>query len=942
MAAQGSSSSGTAGNYTEDLIPAPQATSYSNEGAEMSPSALSRAEIENSPAIEGTAAPRRRDKHVKPRLKTRRLPRQRQIAEAHDTLLAAAMGGDLDPAKIRGNSDIFERGVMKSSILHLMSERWNVEMEPLFREVMMEVSRRGDKDLKLYLLTDELGRTILDRSRSETTNKAFVEFFFQNYTSEAIELLKRDPELLMFLLSARHRVDWGLICRELHELLLNTMRDKSQNTFLHRVVRFPVDDSRVGDAGLVETVVKEVIEAEPKTILALNGEGKSAYQLCAEAIRESRNTRHSVKSSDSDEEDDDYDDYDDMSDGIPDESTGGDDGNVVLTYRIDFPDEGKAEKRFTSTETAATEILYRVSDMLKEEIFRRCEDANQIRQLLSPEDRENEIELDFSELGDIKDVRALSRLAELASLRIKDLLRYVKLPANKTNEPSDLRARRGAISGFFSYLKTRIKSIVYLQVDESIYHPCPDNLIESALRGLKIYTLDWRKTDLCAQVVLNAAPDVEVLHIYCSGNRGVLLSWSAPDGLPLLPNLREVNISVLTDRVEPRELIQEYLREFRRRLNQNTESCRPGVITHVGWTFYESCGSTWSSSLAGRESMERPGFEDVNDRQVRRDSPMYTFEGIFLLIFSIRHFWVDKLMEYSVYISRKVSLEMPEDRFPRVAVVDDGVSIADFPSRENISVVGGRSFSPPTSDASKPWFFSTNGHGTTMARIISSLNPKTQFLIARTHFSRGISERAIAKALEWCIEERADIICLGMTLGARHTSDNPEHTMDPNLAHALKRVVDAGIIVLMPVLEPRIGELTGEAYSHTEGVLKIAASRWSEFIELPPPLSADFTLIDDVSKVLGGRGEGNMIHEIKGNSVATAVASGLAALILLYVRSHRDKSTLTGKAMGTIFKSLQAPGGGSKMILAGKLGDLVVEAKNPGIAVGDFILGALL
>lgn len=126
---------------------------------------------------------------------------------------------------------------------------------------------------------------------------------------------------------------------------------------------------------------------------------------------------------------------------------------------------------------------------------------------------------------------------ELADLHFEGLLRSVKLPANKSSEPAGLEARQEALRNFFALLKGKkhgVKHIVHLQVDESVGRPCPDTLIESALSGIMIDILDWKKTDMCASVVIQAVPRVRSLYLYCSGNRGVLRSWSAADGLPLL------------------------------------------------------------------------------------------------------------------------------------------------------------------------------------------------------------------------------------------------------------------------------------------------------------------------------------------------------------------------------------------------------------------------
>jgi hypothetical protein len=259
---------------------------------------------------------------------------------------------------------------------------------------------------------------------------------------------------------------------------------------------------------------------------------------------------------------------------------------------------------------------------------------------------EPEIDLDFSEFGDINNDRALLSLVELARFKIGGLLRYVKLPANGTNEPRDLKARRNGLKLFFEDMKNRgLKSIMELQVDESIDHPCPDTVIKSTLRGLKIDTLDWRKTDMCAQVIIYAAKHVRSLHLYCSGNRAILMNWSATDGLPKLPNvshlhitiascqanrshdmantvllptqLSMVKITILWGRVETGEDLEANFHEFCRRLRENIDTNRKITIEHE---FQKVRGVTWSSSLLEENSKWKPGpdydSDDGDDMQV--------------------------------------------------------------------------------------------------------------------------------------------------------------------------------------------------------------------------------------------------------------------------------------------------------------------------------------
>jgi hypothetical protein len=391
----------TSDGETEDQNHVPRAltSSSSKDDVDTIPPALSQVETDTkSISIETTAVSSQRRKDIVEAPKTpsskykrseskkkSRFPRHRQITTAHEELLTDAMNGVVNLDRIPKNHDLFELGVMKSSILHLMSERWSVELEPVFGAVMAGISQHRGGDLKLYLLKDELGRTILDRSRSERTKKAFVEFFFNKYKSEAVELVKSDPELLVFLLSAWRQVDWQPLCAELRSLLPSAMRDEYQNTFLHRVVRYPLGRGRGRkDAGdMVETIVRVVVEAEPTTIRVLNNEGKSVYQWCTEALSESYHIPRDMGSSGDGEDGDESDSFDES-----DDYGGSDDDSQAGQNRIDndIGNRYHAQKVAKSNETS-TEILRKVADFLKEQIFRLVEDVDQIKQLIYMEGR---------------------------------------------------------------------------------------------------------------------------------------------------------------------------------------------------------------------------------------------------------------------------------------------------------------------------------------------------------------------------------------------------------------------------------------------------------------------------------------------------------------------------------------------------------------------------
>ena len=60
---------------------------------------------------------------------------------------------------------------------------------------------------------------------------------------------------------------------------------------------------------------------------------------------------------------------------------------------------------------------------------------------------------------------------------------------------------------------------------------------DEAIEELSVFNIeewDWRKIDLCSEVIYKAAKKAEKVFLYSSGNNAVLRSWSGIDGLKRL------------------------------------------------------------------------------------------------------------------------------------------------------------------------------------------------------------------------------------------------------------------------------------------------------------------------------------------------------------------------------------------------------------------------
>lgn len=186
----------------------------------------------------------------------------------HNDLLAKAEGRT-DEAELRKLVERFEHleGLDEngSTVLHLISERWQSGLGPLFGVLM-------ERYPGLFLLSDNLGRTVLDRDRS-TRRPSFVAFFVKSYLTQTKDLIEGQNILLAFLLSElRDPECWKLLLPEIGHLLDKTY--EKGNTFLH----LAIIESNLRNDCCLTLIVTETVYAAPNTIEMLNSDGRSAYR----------------------------------------------------------------------------------------------------------------------------------------------------------------------------------------------------------------------------------------------------------------------------------------------------------------------------------------------------------------------------------------------------------------------------------------------------------------------------------------------------------------------------------------------------------------------------------------------------------------------------------------------------------------------------------------
>lgn len=92
-----------------------------------------------------------------------------------------------------------------------------------------------------------------------------------------------------------------------------------------------------------------------------------------------------------------------------------------------------------------------------------------------------------------------------------------------------------------------VREIIKIMVVDDRDRPHADSAIIEALYGFKVEEWDWKRVDLCSDVIYEASPNVREVSLYCSGNNAVLMGWASAEGLgnrKKFPRLEKVSIYI--------------------------------------------------------------------------------------------------------------------------------------------------------------------------------------------------------------------------------------------------------------------------------------------------------------------------------------------------------------------------------------------------------------
>ncbi|KAL6873276.1 hypothetical protein HDV57DRAFT_504684 [Trichoderma longibrachiatum] len=477
----------------------------------------------------------------------------------------------------------------------------------------------------------------------------------------------------------------------------------------------------------------------------------------------------------------------------------------------------------------------------------------------------------------------------LSKLKFEDILQYVAIPrlnvevnmntANSKRSRGSGRSQRQDGDGrrdlcyIFDRLRKRgVKTILKVIIDDSMTPAHSDEAIEDALKFMDVEIWDWKRIDLCSEVICRVAAKAREVNLYWSGNNAVLRGWSEEGGLKKLGELETVYLHIQQG-LETHSRTKQNVEDFCDRMKK---LC-PDVVVHKDWPVVQKDLVDANALAAGDQSEHSTKHEWL---QCMKEFKRLLFDA-----------------ERSYFDRGKVKIDESIEEPIKVALIDDGVDVKDL----EFNFIGGRTFCTRDEEhnLNDPYYVSSTGHGTIMARQIQSLCPRAQFYILRLedHASeeggRQITAKSAALAIRAAVRKKVHIISMSWTI------DSPEDEDERRfLDAAIVEAANADILMFCSASDKGAKQNPTYPSKATTKIFTIGAATASGAADSWVGNLGNINFIFPGTKVEmdGPRsGTDNSSREVTGSSVATALAAGLAALVLycvqvrLYLATDHEK-----------------------------------------------------
>ncbi|KFG80924.1 intracellular serine protease [Metarhizium anisopliae] len=460
-------------------------------------------------------------------------------------------------------------------------------------------------------------------------------------------------------------------------------------------------------------------------------------------------------------------------------------------------------------------------------------------------------------------------------LQFDSALQYVAFPQSTLDKGEDnrhvLRQGRTDMVFFFEWLAQKgVERIIKVIVEDLKAPSHSDQAIEKSLKPFNVEMLDWRRADLDPVSLARIGQCLREVHLYWSGRNTVLRAWSEKEGLALIPTLETIYI-VQVEGLEPETRVRENLDAFERRLGESwpTEAKPKVYIQLLG---------------AGGPL---PSLTQPSDLQPRRQRPVDP------------HKWMQCMEEFASHF-RQIRALNDKSADPalapvKVALIDDGADIT-HPDLKGMKFPG-KSFHHYREGSSwrvSPFWDSSSGHGTLMARLIHRICPSAVIHVIKLSTFAGeasaklqINTDSAVQAIEYAVEQGAQIISASWTVKPP-TEAGRKKAFDDAVHNALNT---KGALMFCAASDQ--GKSADLTYPHgsNPNSFRIGAARATgsaldnvgDGHELSFLFPGHEVVVDSAYEDVPDKQFGRFAPH-SGSSVATALAAGLAALIVECVR----------------------------------------------------------
>ncbi|KAL6906988.1 hypothetical protein GGI43DRAFT_380509 [Trichoderma evansii] len=469
----------------------------------------------------------------------------------------------------------------------------------------------------------------------------------------------------------------------------------------------------------------------------------------------------------------------------------------------------------------------------------------------------------------------------LSKLKFEDILQYVAIPrlsvevnANAANSKrargsgrsskQDGDGRRDLCYIFDRLRKKGVKTVLKVIIDDSTMPAHSDEAIEDALKFMDVEIWDWKRTDLCSEVIYRVASKAREVNLYWSGNNAVLRGWSEEGGLKRLSQLKTVHLHIQQG-LETSQRTKQNVEDFCDRMKK---LC-PEVNVLKEWPIIQREQMDINALMAGDQAEHTTKHEWI---QCMKDFRRLLFDAE-------RYYERGKVEE---------TIEEPI----KIALIDDGVDVKDL----EFSFIGGRTFCTRDEEhnLNDPYYVSSTGHGTIMAKQIHLLCPRAQFYVLRLEDhaseegSRQITAKSAAQAIMAAVRKKVHIISMSWTI------DPPEDEEERRLLDlAIGTAANENILLFCSASDK--GAKSSETYPSkaTKKIFTIGAATSSGMADpwVGNLGNINFTFPGTKVEMDGLRTDDSSSREVSGSSIATALAAGLAGLVLYCVQVRLLLST---------------------------------------------------